>query len=344
MKKINNILVVNVNWLGDVVFSSPIFPALKEAYPHAHICCLAPPRVTEILESIPGVDEVIIFDEKGKHRSVLSKVRLILQLRRYHFDIAFILHGSLTRALMVFWAGIPVRVGYPTKGRRKYLTHAIEPIPDVHAVHRSDFYIHVVESYGVEVNDQTTCLVASEKSIDEINNLLREKQLTNRDFLVALNPGGNWDLKRWPAERFSRLADRLSRDFQAKVILTGAMKDMTLAKEIISGAETAIINLTGKLSLKQLIALFKKMDLVISGDSGPIHLASSVGANVIGLFGPTMKELTGPRGKGDIDLVKHDLGCNRRACYQLDCPNNLCMQSITVDSVLTLVAEKRKKF
>src|SRR3989338_11661837 len=106
------ILVVNVNWVGDVIFSSPVFKALKKAYPDARISCLAVPRVKGILESIPYVDDIIEYDEKGKHRTPLGKLGLILRLRLRHFDGAFLLHRSLTRALFVFFAGISVRVGY----------------------------------------------------------------------------------------------------------------------------------------------------------------------------------------------------------------------------------------
>ena len=101
----NKILVVNVNWLGDVIFSSPIFKALKTAYPQAKISCLTVPRVREILESIPGIDEIIVYDEQGVHRNPLAKLRLIRELSQKHFDAAFLLHRSLTRALFVFLRG-----------------------------------------------------------------------------------------------------------------------------------------------------------------------------------------------------------------------------------------------
>src|SRR5262245_47517489 len=133
-----NILVVNVNWLGDVIFSSPVFKAIKENYPKAHVACLAVPRVKEILESIPGIDEIIIYDEKGVHRNPLAKLSLINSLRRRNFDIAFLLHGSLTRALIVYLAKIPQRVGYATKGRGRFLTHQVEPLSN--EPHRCDYY------------------------------------------------------------------------------------------------------------------------------------------------------------------------------------------------------------
>jgi ADP-heptose:LPS heptosyltransferase len=146
------ILVVNVNWLGDVIFSSPVFKALKEAYPEARISCMAVPRVRDVLESIPCIDEIITYDEKGRHGNPIAKLKLIMQLRRKRFDIAFLLHRSLTRALLVYCAGIPVRVGYDEKNRGQFLTHKVNYLEG--QVHRSDHYLNIIESYGVAVRDR----------------------------------------------------------------------------------------------------------------------------------------------------------------------------------------------
>jgi len=125
-----NILVFNVNWVGDVIFASPIFRALKQKYPQARVTCLAVPRVKEILQCCPGLDEVIEYDEKGRHRGLWAKLSLIRRVRKQKFDAAFLLHRSWTRALLVFLAGIPVRVGYDTKKRGALLTHKVEPLCD----------------------------------------------------------------------------------------------------------------------------------------------------------------------------------------------------------------------
>src|SRR3989338_10510672 len=106
----NNILVVNVNWVGDVIFSLPIFTALKKAYPNAKVSCLAVPRVKEALEGSSSIDEIIVYEEEGAHRTPFGKLKFIGELRRRKFDAAFLLHRSLTRALIVFLAGIPKRV------------------------------------------------------------------------------------------------------------------------------------------------------------------------------------------------------------------------------------------
>ena len=148
----DRILVVNVNWLGDVIFSAPVFKALKEVYPQARISCLAVPRVKEVLESIPFIDEIIVYDEKGRHWNPLAKLKFILELRRKHFDVAFLLHRSLTRAFLVYLAGIPRRVGYDAKNLGRLLTHVVDPLDG--QAHRSDHYLNIIESYGVPVKDR----------------------------------------------------------------------------------------------------------------------------------------------------------------------------------------------
>jgi len=334
----NSILIVNVNWVGDVVFSSPVFKALKEKYPQAKISCMAVPRVREVLECIPCIDDIIIYDEKGKHKGIFQKIKFVLGLRRRKFDIAFLLHRSLTRALLVFFAGISQRVGYDEKGRGFLLTHKTLALPGM--VHRSDHYLNVIESYGITLKDRTTNLVVSKQAQHDIIEELNANDIKPDDFIVAINPGGNWDLKRWSVQNFFLLINRLVQDKNIKVIVSGAQKDDLFIKEIIQGSfGHQVISLAGRTTLKQLMALMERANVVVSADSGPMHLANSVGTDVVAIFGPTRPEITGPRGKGRAFILQDDVGCNRQACYYLECPDNICMQSITVERVLDAVRE-----
>ncbi len=336
MKKI---LVVNVNWMGDVIFSAPVFKALKKAYPRAEIVSLAVPRVGDVLASIPHIDRVILYDEEGKDRSPLAKGRLISQLKKEQFDIAFLLHRSFTRALLVTLAGIPQRVGYDEKNRGRFLTHKVKPLNGI--VHRSDHYLQVIESYGIRVEDRRCELIFTEESQRYVDDLLRKEGVATEDFLAVVNPGGNWDLKRWPKEKFAELIDRLHKDCQAKVVVSGALNDLNLANEIARLTDRKPIITAGKSDLNQLLALMRRANVVISADSGPLHLAHGVGAKVIGVFGPTRPEVTGPRGSGKSLILQRDVGCNPEPCYHLQCPDNICMRSINVDDVIDAVQKIR---
>lgn len=335
----NKILVVNVNWLGDVIFSSPVFKALKQAYPKATVVCLAVPRVREVLEANPYVDRIMIYDEKGKDWSILAKFKLILQLRRENFDAAFLLHRSWTRALLVFLAGIPRRIGYDAKNRGKFLTDRIQPLTGV--LHRSDRYLKVIESFGIKVEDRLCEWTVPQDAQERIRQRLAKEGITEGDQFVVINCGGNWDLKRWPKTYFARLIQQLIRQEKTKVVISGGPNDVDLVQEIAAASGEKPIILAGQTQLKDLGALLQRASLVISSDTGPLHIANAVGTTTIGLFGPTRPEETGPRGRGKFSILQNDVGCNRVACYYLECPDNVCMQSITVEDVLHEVQRLR---
>jgi heptosyltransferase-1/heptosyltransferase-2 len=326
----NNILVVNVNWLGDAVFSTPVFKTLKKTYPQAKISCLCVPRVKEVLQHCPYVDEIIIYDEEGKHRFPWSKWSLISFLRKQKFDAAFLLHRSMTRALMVYLAGIPLRVGYSkTKG---LLTHPVTP--QAEDIHRCDFYLRVLEDYGIEIEDRSCELRLNVNDIESINTKLSREGIRLDESYVVLNTGGNWDLKRWPTDFFALLAKRMAQESGLKIVLPGAVKDRLNSEHITRTSGISAVVMAGQTNLGESLALYKRAAVVISADSGPLHLAHSVGADVIGIFGPTRPEITGPRGIGRAKVLLRDVGCNKAPCYHLACTNNVCMQSVTVDDVL----------
>ena len=334
-----NILVVNVNWLGDVIFSSPAFKALKEKYPDSRITCLGVPRVVEVLSHIEGVDDIFCYEEKGCHASPLGKLKLIGQLRKKRFDIVFLFHGSLTRSLLVFMAGISIRVGYNTKKRGVFLTHKVEPLSGI--VHRSDFYLNVIESFGVAVSDREYHLMVSGEDVKFSEKIFHDNKIEDNDFVIILNTGGNWDLKQWPERKFSLLINKIIKEFQAKVVITGALKDAERVKRIIADTGVDVVNCVGQTSFSQLMGIMQKASVVISADSGPLHVASSIGTNTIGLFGPTSPKITGQRGLARNQIVFNDVGCNKKPCYNLACQDNVCMKSITVRDVIEKIREIR---
>jgi lipopolysaccharide heptosyltransferase II len=325
----NRILVVNINWLGDAIFSTPVFKALKDAHPQAHVACLCVPRVAEVLRYCPFIDEIIVNDEKGKDRWPWSKVRLIGRLRRAKFDAAFLLHRSLSRALLVFLAGIPRRIGY---GKAKWLlTNPVEyPGEDTH---RSDVYLHVVEAYGIAPKDRRCQLRLAAADMQSIEQKLKSHGINLGDSFLVFNTGGNWDLKRWPLPLWAQLVRRAAQDSKTKIVFSGASKDTPDARKVMELSGVPGIDLTGQTSLGESLALFRRASVVVSADSGPLHLANSVGAKVVGLFGPTRPEITGPRGAGQADIVFKHVGCNQAPCYHLSCRSNVCMQAIGVEDV-----------
>ncbi|MCX5685847.1 MAG: glycosyltransferase family 9 protein, partial [Candidatus Omnitrophica bacterium] len=137
----NRILIVEVNWIGDVLFSTPFIRAVREAHPDGYIACLLHPRCREMLEDNPRLDEIIIYDEEGAHKGLAGKIKLIAHLRKKNFDTAFLLHRSFTKALVAKLAGAEKIIGYPTKKRAILLTSPVEEPQE--EIHKVEYFLNV---------------------------------------------------------------------------------------------------------------------------------------------------------------------------------------------------------
>lgn len=312
-----NVLVVNVNWLGDAVFSLPVFASIRSAHPGARITCLCVSRVAEVLRYSSDIDEIIELDEKGAHFWPWQKAALIGHLRAKRFDTAFVLHASLSRALIVWLAGIKSRIGFSKWPwlMSCHVDHSSE------GAHRMDHYLKVIEAAGIAPRSRSYTLNAPKCG-----------PLVQGEYVV-FNVGGNWDLKQWPQDSWVELARQINA-LSVLIVFTGSAKDKTAVSGIMEKSGANALNLCGQTSLGQSLALYAGANVVISADSGPLHLANSVGAKVIALFGPTRQEITGPRGHGEKCILFHECGCNKAPCYHLGCADNVCMKGISVNEVL----------
>ncbi|MFA5089916.1 MAG: lipopolysaccharide heptosyltransferase II [Candidatus Omnitrophota bacterium] len=338
----NRILIFNVNWIGDVLFSTPVIRNIRLNYPDSFIACIITGRCYPVLKDNPHLDEVIIFDEKDRHRGVLAKLSFIRSLRRKGFDTVFLLHRSFSRAFLCWLAGIKERIGYNTAKRAFILTKGIK-MPGKDSLHRIDFYLNIIEQAGLRVEDRYTEIFLSEEDRQAADEFLRHEGITSGDFLVVINPAGNWMPKRWPCGHWKRLADRLIKEFQARLIISGGLQDVPLARQIRQASGGKAIIACGVLNLRQFAALSKKADVFISADSGPLHIANSAGAKkIIALFGPTHPSITGPYPLKNVIILNKDIGC-KVPCYEVNCPDNRCMSVIDVEDVIRRVSLLRGK-
>ena len=340
MKPREKILIFNVNWLGDVLFSTATIRNIRNNYPDSFIACIVPPRCLPVLEGNIHLDEIIVFDEKVKHRNLWQKLKFVAYLHRKRFDKVFLLHRSLSRACITWLAGIPERIGYYTPKRGFLLTKSIIPL-SVESVHRIDYYLNIIKGAGLNVQDRHTEFFVAQDDIIAMEKFLVDNSINEDDFLVGINPGGNWGPKRWLKENFSELADKLADEFKAKIIITGSDQDTELAQVISRNMRHSVILACGKLSIKQFAALANILNIFVSADSGPLHIANAMGSRkIISLFGPTDPKLTGPYPLDNVVIVRKSVAC-RIPCYKVNCTNNLCMKNITVDHV---IEEIRKSF
>jgi heptosyltransferase-2 len=324
----NRILIVTVNWLGDALMTTPALRALKEKFPLSSVAVMCVPRVKEVFLDNPYIDEVIIFDEKGEHRPAKKKKEFVRELRAMKFDAAFFIHRSFTRLFLCWRAGIPVRVGYHRFKTFLLLTQRIKA-PDA-SVHRRDYYLALFERAGVPVVDRTPRFFISyevkERAMSRLQGLRKE-----HDFIVGMHVAANWEQKRWPQKYFAALADRLSDELNCAIVCIGSKQDKEIVAGCIAKMKTPPLDASGETTLKELGALFENMDLFISNDSGPAHLAAAVGGEEIVLFGPTSSDITAPQGRC-VHILRKETGCTI-PCYRVNCPDNRCMKDISVDEV-----------
>ena len=337
MKQIQKrILIFNVNWLGDVLFSTAAIRAVRRNYPSSFIACIVPSRCYQILRGNPHLDEIIIYDEKDRHRGLVAMFKFVQYIRSKRFDMVFLLHRSLSRALLCSLAGIPERIGHATKKRAFLLTKKIPP-PDPHSMHRIDYYLDVIEKAGLKAEDRYTEFFFSPEDEAHARRFLDRQGIKDGDFVVGLSPAGNWIPKRWPQEYWARLADLLIERLLAKVIITGSAADMALAGRITNLMVNKPILACGSFNLKQFSALCKRLDVLVSGDTGPLHIAHAVNTkNIIALFGPTSPAVTGPTPSGQVVIVQKDVGCVL-PCYITHCKEPRCMMAVTPEEVFAQV-------
>lgn len=335
MSKGKRILIFNVNWIGDVIFSTPVIRNLRYNFPDSFIACIIPPRCLPALQGNQYLDEIIVFDEKGRHKGLGGKIAFCAQLRKKRFDAVYLLHRSLSRAVIVFLAGIPERIGYYTRKRWFLLTRHY-PAPDLLAVHRCGYYLDLLRQDGLPLRDRFTDFPVGAADREKAAAFAAGVRRDGRP-LIAINPGGNWLPKRWPKENYAQLLKRLSVELGAQVVITGGPEDAALAAEIEALSGVKCVSVCGVFGLKEFAALAGMLDIFITADSGPLHIAAASGAkHIIALFGPTDPKLTGPVQSAATVIVQKRVGC-AVPCYNVACGDNKCMKAITVDDVLAQV-------
>ncbi len=320
--------MVNVNWLGDALMTTPAFGALKAKYPFIYLGVMCVPRLVGVFSDNPYIDEIIIFDERGLHRTLGSRLRFIKELRRKRFDTVFFIHRSFTRAFICFLAGIKNRIGYFRLKNFLILTRSIKP-PSPN-IHRQDYYLYLFEKYGIPVNRRTPYFFIPQRARKKIELELEDFAFKFR-YLVGMHLGANWHLKRWPRQYFLQLANLLSYQLNCVIIFVGTDKERLLVEELTLSLRDKAYNFCAQLDLKELAALMERLDLFISNDSGPAHLAASIGIPTLVIFGPTSEKITAPRGK-DVYVVRRKIDCPI-PCYKKDCSENTCLTRLMPEDV-----------
>ena len=330
----NRILVVLPNWFGETLFATPFLRSLREQQPGCFIATLGWPSCREVLLHNSDVNLLLDYDEQGTHRTLRGKWRLINELRSHRFDTAFILRKSLSRSLLLRLSGIPERIGFdnPKSGWLLSRRVAVPRGP----LHKAATYFPLLAAAGLSTPAVPVGYYAVS---DEERQAARERLgPVNAKPVAILHPGANWPHKRWAPERFAALGDRLALA-GAHVVITGAPEDGPLADTITQRMRQRASVLAGQTSLRELGACLEQARLVVSNDTGILHIAAALGRPLVALYGPTSPALTGPLGDARrMAVLHHPDCCPQIPCYHPRHPSHPGMDAISVEEVYAAAA------
>ncbi|MBF0456790.1 MAG: lipopolysaccharide heptosyltransferase II [Nitrospirae bacterium] len=347
MAEKTGILVRGVNWIGDAVMAAPALWAVKESYPDSEITLLVNPTVAPLFEKDPHVGALIEYE--NAYRTIAGKLRLAHRLKGEKFTTAILLQNAFDAALIAWLAGIGQRVGYRRDARGLLLTKGVAVTKETLRLHHTRYYLNMLNAAGINAPYRLPWiyLTSAERrlSVEALSHLRRP--------VIGINPGAAFgSAKRWPAERFAELISRIIKEKGGSAVLFGSPKDMEIAAAIygliapdimMSEADVTFLDLTGKTGVRELCAGIAGCDLLITNDSGPMHISYAVGTPVLAIFGSTSPELTGPPAiPPDSEfpefsyrhrVIRKKMDCS--PCFKRTCPHGhlKCMKDITTAEV-----------
>lgn len=327
VEKPKNILIVRTDRVGDVILSTPVIKNLRAYFPQAHIAFMCRPYTKDILEGNPALDEVIVYDKYGKHRSFWSTLRFAFSLRKKKFDWAIVLHPTNRAHMVTFLAKIPFRIGWDRK-MGFLLTKQIDHKKQEGLKHESEYTLDILRELNIPILDRQLHFPVSESAHEKVEGVLKDRGVSSEEKIITVHPSASCPSKRWPQNYFSQLISALKEKLSLKIAVITARGEEQFAQSIIDNCD--VIDLRGELSLSEVGALLKRSMIFISNDSGPVHIASALGVPVISIFGRKNPGLSPMRWKplGDNSYYLHkDVGCS--ICLAHDCDKEfLCLKSI----------------
>ena len=325
------IVVRAPNWIGDVVLSFPALESLRKNLPHAQIWIAAREEAQDLYSSFDFVKGIIPLSGLNNFKNMWESAK---KIREYNFDVGLLLTNSFSSALLFFLARIPQRWGYSRDNRGLLLTKGIPfKNQDGSASHQVNYYLNLISSLGFQTSIPELILPLSAEEKDWPKKVLSALGYDPKKPLVILSPGAYYGpSKRWPASRFAELASLLQKKNKAQIVIVGSAEEVELAKSIASSMVKKPINLAGKTTLRQLAELISLANLIITNDSGPMHITNALRVPLIAIFGPTDPLVTGPFHQPST-VIKKDAAC--WPCSYRKCPfDHRCMMEIEPEEIL----------
>ena len=330
------VCIIKPSALGDVANAFPALGSLRRLWPGAEITWVINSGLRGLVDGHPWIDRVLAYDRRraGLTPTGLATIgRFLRDLRRGRFDLAIDLQGLLRSGMMTAATGAHIRVGLDDarEGATWFYTHRVRPPGTIDQAHAVDRMLAVAAAFGADVEQPGFQVAVSEDDRAWAKQALAQVGRPR----LALNLGARWETKRWPPEHFAELARRAVASRGAGLFAVGAPEDRPLVESLARQLDpTPVVDLCGRTTLPQLAALFEEADVVLSNDTGPLHLAVAVHARVVGVYTCTSPSLNGPYGPLSV-AAESRIWC--KASYRVTCPRLECMTELVPDRVWPLV-------
>jgi len=331
---VRNILLVRTDRIGDVILSLPMLPVLKKHFPEASISMMVRKYTRELVEHHSCVDEIIQWEVDGE-RSLFDYVKLV---KGKKFDIAILPYPRFKLALILFLAGVPVRVGtgyrwYSFLFNKKRYEHRKDA-----KFHEVEYNLNLLKTIGIPIEGEPLFeLNIPDEVREQVKVVLRRNGLER---FAVLHPGSGGSARDWSPENFAALADRLQQEFGLNVVLTGSVDEQPLVRQVIKKMKTTPFDYSGKFLLRELTALIQHANVFVSNSTGPLHIAAAVGTPVVGFYPPIVQcspARWGPYTKKKRVFTADNNQCT--LCKGSPCQSNVCMEQITVEQVVVAIRE-----
>ncbi len=341
-REARRILIVQTAKIGDLVYSTPVFRAIKKQYPNVHLSVLVNPITREILEHNPYINEIISLDN-GSYKGFTGKVRLTNLFRNGRYDIALLLNPNVPFALAMFWGLIPVRLSIMSdfSGITYRMASVFCTYLEKHIRGRlvAETYLKMLKAIGIEDNDISKDVFKSPDADERVKTLLTPAPQFPTSKLIGLAVTSGNRLKEWGTENMTALAEKLITGLGARIILIGSEKDRDVSDEILRLAEhkSAIIDTVGKLKLAELPALIERLSLLIGVDTGSAYMADALNIPLVDIAGPSDMEDQRPTGR-KVVIIQKNLPCvpcshTFKAPYECRYGHRECITAVTVEEV-----------
>jgi heptosyltransferase-3 len=341
-----NVLVVRTDRIGDVVLTLPMISVLRASFPHATISMLLHSYTQELVEGFNGLDRILTYDESGEQKGFRS---FLGELRSKRFDLAVVSHPTFRIAVLMFLAGIPLRVGsgyrwYSFLFNRKVFEHRRTA-----EKHEAEYNVSLLRVIGCEADKvPPVVLLIPEGAKAAAMKEMKRIGISPADRIVVIHPGSGGSARDWSPGNFAELAKRLRREGY-QVVVTGSAAERPLVESVVDGSGGSAVSVAGRLSLKELAAFLASAQLYISNSTGPLHIAAAVGTPVIAFY-PPIRECSSRRW-GPITDKKKIFTADSSMCSRCRggvCQGNDCMDQILVADVLQaaqalIVQEEKSK-